>query len=259
MKPIVLLVDDNKDIIDFLVADLSGHYEIKIAFNGKAALNMLEAEAVDLIISDVMMPVMDGFELCRQVKSGFMLSHIPVILLTAKDTLQSKIQGLEHGADAYIEKPFSPEYLHVQIRNLLSNRSKVRDYFATSHLAHIKSIAFTRADEQFLEKMNSIILEKMHHEHFDVDDLARELNMSRPTLYRKVKEISSLTPNELINVTRLKRAATLLAEGSYKVYEVADMVGYSSQTYFGKSFQKQFGLSPTEFIHSLDKGKETKE
>lgn len=256
MKATLLLVDDNKDIIDFLVADLSARYEIRTAYNGKKAMDILESETINLIISDVMMPVMDGFEFCRLVKSNFHSSHIPVILLTAKDTLQSKIQGLEYGADAYIEKPFSPEHLHAQISNLLANRSKVKDYFATSHLAHIKSMAFTREDEQFLEKMNHIILDKMHDENFDVEDLAREMNMSRPTLYRKVKDISNLTPNELINITRLKRAATLLAEARYKIYEISDMVGYSSQTYFGRSFQKQFGLSPSEFIHSLQKNKE---
>ena len=129
MKSVVLLVDDNEDILDFLFEELSEKYCILKAMNGKEALDILDKEAVHLVVSDVMMDVMDGFELCRQIKTNFEYSHIPVILLTAKNSLQSKIEGLEIGADAYIEKPFSPEHLQVQIANLLSNRNKINRYF----------------------------------------------------------------------------------------------------------------------------------
>ena len=162
--------------------------------------------------------------------------------------MQSKIEGLELGADAYIEKPFSPEYLQVQIANLLANRSKLREYFASSPLVHIKSIAHSRADEQFLEKLNECIYSNLEDVDLDVDKLAKVMNMSRPTLYRKINSISDLTPNELINITRLKKAAELLAEGQYKIYEVSDMVGYNTQTNFGRNFLKQFGMTPSDYM-----------
>jgi DNA-binding response OmpR family regulator len=247
MKAVVLLVDDNEEILDFLSEELSEKYSILKCLNGKEALAILKAEAVHLVISDVMMDVMDGFELCKQIKTDFEYSHIPVILLTAKNSLQSKIEGLEIGADAYIEKPFSPEYLQVQIANLLSNRNKIKDYFAKSPLVHIKSMAYSKADEVFLEHLHKVINQNLENTELDVDHLAKFMNMSRPTLYRKISAISNLTPNELINISRLKKAAELLATTDYKIYEVADMVGYTSQNNFGRSFLKQFGMPPTEY------------
>jgi CheY-like chemotaxis protein len=149
MKPAILLVDDKEDIIDFISGDLEETYHVLKAPNGKEALEVLGKEAVQLVVSDVMMPVMDGFELCKIIKTNFDYSHIPVIILMAKNALQSKIEVLETGADAYIEKPFSPEYLQVQIANLIANRSKIKEYFASSPLVHIKSIAYSKADELF--------------------------------------------------------------------------------------------------------------
>jgi len=246
-KPYILLVDDNEEILDFISEELSEKYTILKAFNGKEALDILQEEAVQLVVSDIMMEVMDGFELCRRIKTNFEYSHIPVILLTAKNTLQSKIEGLEIGADAYIEKPFSPEHLQVQIANLISNRNKIKDYFANSPLVHIKSMAYSRADEVFLEHLHEVIQKNLENTELDVEHLAKMMNVSRPTLYRKIKAISDLTPNELIHVSRLKRAAELLATTDFKVYEVADMVGYHSQNNFGRSFLKQFGMPPTEY------------
>lgn len=251
MKATLLLVEDNLDMLDFVADDLSEKYQVLKAMNGRQALEVLKDEAVQLIISDVMMPEMDGFEFCKTVKSSFEYSHIPVILLTARNNLQSKIQGLELGADAYIEKPFSPEYLHVQIANLLSNRDKVKEYFAQSPLIHIKSIAHSRSDELFLEKLNEVICNHIEDEALDVEKLAKIMVMSRPTLYRKIKSISNLTANELINITRLKKAAALLAAHDHKIYEVAIMVGFTSQTTFGRSFLKQFGMSPSAYQQNM--------
>ncbi|MGN6292994.1 MAG: response regulator transcription factor [Chitinophagaceae bacterium] len=248
MKPVILLVDDNGEILDFISEDLGEKYTVLKAFNGQEALDLLQHEPVQLVISDIMMPVMDGYELCRNIKSNFEYSHIPVILLTAKNTLQSKIEGLEMGADAYIEKPFSPEHLQVQIANLLSNRNKIREFFASSPLVHINTMAYSKADEQFLEELNEAIYQNIENMELSVDQLADFMNMSRATLYRKIKAISNLTPNELINITRLKKAAELLAEHDYKVYEVAEMTGFSSQTHFGRNFTKQFGISPMEYM-----------
>ena len=249
MKATLLLVDDNEEILEFLAEELQDNYLLLKASNGNAALEALAAESVQLVVSDVLMPGMDGFELCSCMKTEVEFSHIPIILLTAKNTLQSKIQGLELGADAYIEKPFSPAHLKAQISNLLSNRSKIKDYFASSPLVHIKSMAYSRADENFLEALNDCIEKNMFDTALDVEMLAKDMAMSRATFYRKVKAISNLSPNELIHITRLKKAAELLAEGSHKIYEIIDIVGYNSQPSFTRGFQKQFGMTPTDYVN----------
>ena len=250
MNPLILLVDDNEEILEFLERILKNKYDILKAENGNDALQILDKEAVQLIISDVMMPVMDGFELCKTIKSSLEYSHIPIILLTAKDGIQSKIEGLELGADAYIEKPFSKEHLQAQIASLLNNRNIIREYFASSPLVHIKSIAHTKADEVFLETLHETISKNIEDTDLDVEKLAQIMNMSRITLYRKIKAISVLTPIELINITRLKRAAELLAEGSHRIFEVSYMVGFSSQSNFARNFQKQFNVTPSEYMNS---------
>jgi DNA-binding response OmpR family regulator len=249
-KPVVLLVEDNKEILDFIAKELNEHYNIIKAHNGKEAIQKLEEETVQLVISDVMMPVMDGFELCKKIKSSFEFSHVPVILLTAKNTLQSKIEGLELGADAYIEKPFSQQHLQAQIQSLLNNRHKVKEYFAKSPLAHIKSIAYSKADENFLDQLNDAIYQHIENTDLDVEQLAKIMHMSKATLYRKIKGISNMSPNELITLARLKKAAVLLTEKDYKIYEVADLVGYTHQSNFGRDFHKQFGMTPSEYVAS---------
>lgn len=251
MKPVLLLVDDNEEILDFMNDDLGDEYTVITAADGREALEILQDEAVHLIVTDVMMPYMDGFELCRRIKSDINYSHVPVILLTAKNTLQSKIDGLELGADAYIDKPFSPKHLQVQIANLLQNRNKIKAYFASSPLVHINAMAYTKADEKFLEKLNEVIHDNITNVNLDVEHLAQILNMSRPTLYRKIKSISDLTPNELINIARLKKAAELLSNGDYRMFEISEMVGYTSQTAFGRNFQKQFGMAPSDYVNHV--------
>lgn len=246
-QPVVLIVDDHKEIIEFLSDNLKQHYRVLTAFNGKAALQLLETETVHLVVSDIMMPVMDGFELCKRIKASLDHCHIPVILLTAKKTLEARIDGLELGADAYLEKPFSPKHLQAQIANLLTNRNKLKEFFANSPLAHIKTMAYSKADEEFLEKLNAIIHHNIKNTELDVEQLARAMNMSRPTLYRKIKGISDLTPSELVTISRLKKAAELLQDGRYKIFEISDMVGFTSQHHFARSFQKQFNMTPTEY------------
>ncbi len=211
-------------------------------------MKILEHEIVTLVVADIMMPEMDGYALCESIKTNTNYCHIPVILLTSKTNVQSKIEGLELGADAYVEKPFSPDFLLAQISSLIKNRSTLRAYFSSSPLIHINSIAHSRADEQFLQKLQTAIHKNIDNPALDVELIAEEMNISRPTLYRKIKLISDLSPNELINVTRLKKAAELLDEGSLKIYEISELVGYSSQNHFGRNFSKQFGMSPTEYI-----------
>nr|WP_245562170.1 response regulator [Niabella aurantiaca] len=247
----LLLVDDNEEILDFLKDDLEEKYIVLTATNGREALRQLEEHIIHLIICDIMMPGMDGLEFCDLVKSNFELSHIPIVLLTAKNTLQSKIEGLDAGADAYIEKPFSPEHLNAQVSSLLSNRMKLKDYFAKSPLTHIKTMAHTKMDEQFLEKLQQLIEANLSNTLLDVEFLAQNLNMSRPTLYRKIKSISDLSPNEMINLTRLKKAAALISQEHHHMNEISETVGYSSLTQFGRNFHKQFGMTPTEYAKKI--------
>jgi signal transduction histidine kinase/ligand-binding sensor domain-containing protein/DNA-binding response OmpR family regulator len=247
-KPLILLVEDNKEICDFIATEISTDYLVRKAFNGAEALGLLKENNVQLVISDIMMPVMDGLELCKKIKTNLEFSHIPIILLTAKNTLHSKIEGLEMGADAYIEKPFDFDHLNAQISNLITNRNKIKEYFASTPVTQIKTMGYSAADNHFLEKLNSAIDENIINIDIDVEQLAKLMNMSRPTFYRKIKALANLTPHELIHITRLKKAAGLLAEGNYKVYEVAHMVGYSLQTNFTRDFHKQFGTTPSEYM-----------
>ena len=250
MLPLLLLVDDNEEILNFLERTLNKKYAILKAESAIQALELLEKEVVQLMICDVMMPEMDGFELCRRIKSTPEQAHLPIIILTAKNTIQAKIEGLELGADAYIEKPFSKEHLQAQIASLLHNRNMIREFFASSPLVHVKSMAHSKTDEKFLETLSDSIIENIEDVHLDVEKLAKKMNMSRITLYRKLKLISTLTPIEVINMTRLKRAAELLAEGDWKIYEIAEKTGFSSQSNFARNFQRHFEITPTEYMHS---------
>jgi ligand-binding sensor domain-containing protein/signal transduction histidine kinase/DNA-binding response OmpR family regulator len=249
----VLLVEDNRDIINYMHKELNESYHIFKAGNGKEALQILDKENIQLVISDIMMPVMDGIELCKRMKTDLLYCHVPIILLTAKNSLSSKIQGLDVGADAYIEKPFSFNYLVAQMNSLLSNRNLLKTYFAHSPLAHIKGIASSKADIEFLARFNSLIEKNITDTTLDVDKLSGLMNMSRPTLYRKIKSLSDMTPNELINLTRLKMAAELLAEGNHKINEVALIIGYPSHANFSRDFQRQFDMSPSHFMQGLKK------
>lgn len=246
-KPILLLVEDNRELLKFLYNNLREDYHIYKASNGRQALTLLEQKPVDMVISDIMMPVMNGIELCKEIKSSLAFSHIPVILLTAKSNIQTKIEGMETGADVYIEKPFSMEYLMLQVKNLLHYRDQIRQQFANSPVALAKTIAHTQADELFLHQVSKTIILHLADEHFGVNELAEAVNMSQSSLLRKIKGVSQLTPNEYIRLVRLKKAAEILAEGRHTVSEVCSMVGFNSPSYFSKCFQKQFGELPKDY------------
>jgi len=252
-KPLIMVVEDNTEILGYLHRELSVTYNVIRASDGQQAVDILGEENIQLVISDIMMPVMDGITLCKTMKNDVRFSHVPIILLTAKNSINSEIEGLEVGADAYIKKPFSLDHLSAQIVNLLHNRNIIKEYFARTPLTHIKGIAFSKADKDFLEQLNEIITEHISETNLDVDMLSAMMHMSRPTLYRKIKGISDMTPNELINLSRLKKAAELLAEKNYRVNEIADMVGYSMSSNFSRDFQKQFGVSPSNYVNSLEK------
>lgn len=247
-RPTVLVVEDNPDMRAFVVRQLSKEYAVLSAVNGAEALKMLDGNYVNLVVSDVVMPVMDGFELCKTIKSDLNYSHIPVILLTAKTNIQSKIEGMELGADAYIEKPFSVEYLQACASNLIQNREKLRRTFAQSPFVAANTMALTKADEDFIKRLNEVILANLNNPEFSMDDIADSLNMSRSNFYRKIKGVLDLSPNEYLRLERLKKAAQLLKEGEGRVTEICYMVGFNSPSYFAKCFQKQFGVLPKDFV-----------
>ncbi|SFK68292.1 Signal transduction histidine kinase [Porphyromonadaceae bacterium KH3CP3RA] len=243
----ILLVDDDVELLRFEEKFLSSHYHIKTAENGMQALEILREENVSLIVSDIMMPEMDGLELTKRVKLDIEFSHIPVILLTAKVNVESKVQGFETGADAYIDKPFSLEVLMAQIANLLQNREKLRETFLKNPFIGANSIVRTKSDEEFVKKLHAIVQENLDNSEFIVEDISEQFNMSRASFYRKIKGVLDLTPNEYIRVERLKKAAQLLKEKVYKVNEICYMVGFNSPSYFTKCFQQQFGVLPKDF------------
>ena len=247
-RPTVLVVEDNPDMLAFVVRQLSKEYAVLTATNGEEALQVLDGNYVNLVVSDVVMPVMDGFELCKRIKSDLNYSHIPVILLTAKTNIQSKIEGMELGADAYLEKPFSVEYLQACASSLIQNREKLRKAFAQSPFVAANTMALTKADEDFIKKLNEVIQVNYSNPEFSMDDMADSLNMSRSNFYRKIKGVLDLSPNEYLRLERLKRAAQLLKEGENRVNEICYMVGFNSPSYFAKCFQKQFGVLPKDFV-----------
>ncbi|MFK2667831.1 two-component regulator propeller domain-containing protein [Bacteroides fragilis] len=247
-KPMILVVEDNPDMLAFIRKQLTTEYSVLTAMNGIEALAVLDNHYVNLVVSDVMMPQMDGFELCKTIKSDLSYSHIPVVLLTAKTNIQSKIEGLELGADAYIEKPFSVEYLLANISSLIHNREKLRQTFAKSPFVVANTMALTKADEEFIWKLNDIIQANLHNPEFSMEDMADALKMSRSSFYRKIKGVLDLSPNEYLRLERLKQAAQLLKEGKSRVNEICYTVGFNSPSYFSKCFLKQFGVLPKDFI-----------
>lgn len=246
--PALLIVEDNHDLNQFLQNYFQENFSVMSAFNGTEAVKLLENFAPDIVISDIMMPEMDGIEFCDFVKTNTLYSHIPVILLTAKTDIKYKIEGLEHGADAYLEKPFSVEHLEAQIHNLLENRQKLRDTMATSPSTPIRNYGKNKADEAFLTSISAIIDKHITNVDFSVDDLAQEIAMSRSNLYRKVKGLSGLTPNDFIRLVRLKKAVKLMQDGENRINEICYMVGFNTSSYFAKCFKQQFGVLPKDFV-----------
>lgn len=246
-KPTVLIVEDNVDMQSFIVRQLGELYIVLTANNGQEALECLDGNWVSLVISDVMMPVMDGFELCKTMKSQLNYSHIPVILLTAKTDLRSRIEGVELGADVYIDKPFSVEYLRACVANLLQNRENLRRAFARSPFVAANTMALTKADDEFIKMLDEVIQANLKNAEFSMDDMADQMNMSRSNFYRKIKGVLDLTPNEYLRLERLKKAAQLLREGEKRINEICYRVGFNSPSYFSKCFYKQFGVTPKDF------------
>lgn len=243
----LLLVEDDDEMRSFIRERLEALFTVETAADGQAALDILHGNHIDLVISDVMMPVMNGYELCKAIKSDMELCHTPVIFLTAKNDLESKINGLKTGAEAYVEKPFSFNYLKTQILSLLSNRRKEREAFSKRPFFPMRNMQMNKADEEFMNKVIAIIQENMSDENFNVERMADILCMSRSSLLRKIKSLFNLSPIDFIRLIRLKKAAELITEGKYRIGEICGMVGFTSSSYFSKLFIKQFGVTPKEF------------
>ncbi len=250
-RPNILLVEDEIEMGRFIAKEISGEYNVVLTHNGDEALKALKKYNIILVVSDVIMPVINGYELCSQIKSNIEFSHIPVILLTATIHLNARIEGLDSGADAYIEKPFSTDLLMAQIGNLIKNRSLDRQNFINTPLAHFKSVAMNKTDEEFLRKLHATMMENISENDLSVERIAGLMGISISTLYRKVKALTDLNSVEYIRLARLKKAAELLSEGNYRINEISYLVGFSSPSYFATSFQKQFGISPSQFIRKL--------
>ena len=247
-KPHILIVDDNEEMVRFLTSTFSETYSILSAGDGLEALELLKANPdIALIVADWMMPNMDGVELCRNVRAMTDTSHIPFILLTAKTDDASKVVGMDCGADAYIEKPFSIQYLEACIRNLVGLRAMLRQRYASLPLTPLTTVASTNMDSQFLQNMTDLIEANFADSNLSVDFLTEQMCISRSSLYNKIKSLTDKTPNELIQLMRLKKAAQLLTENRYRINEICYMVGFNNPSYFSKCFLKQFGMKPGEF------------
>ena len=247
-KPMILIVEDQEDMRRFIARELAETYRIREAANGKEAICILKDQPVSLILSDVMMPVMDGFELCNVVKNDVNYSHIPFILLTAQHNLQSRLKGLNNGADAYMEKPFSIELLVAQVANLLKSREVLTRTYKETPSTPATSLAVSTVDDLFLRKLNAYLEEHITNDALNVEMLATEMGMSTSSLYRKVKGLSGLSPVEFIKIARLKQAVLLMKNGENRINEIAFRTGFSSPAYFSTCFQKQYGKTPTEFM-----------
>lgn len=251
-KQTLLLVEDDEELLNFIRKQLEDDYIIFTAHDGEEGLNVLKKEEVDLIITDLMMPKMDGTSFCRIVKNNFMWNHIPVIMLTAKTAILTKVEAFEIGADAFLEKPFNIQYLETRVRNLLESRKLLFQKYTQTPFSTLKSIAGNEADEKFLIDLNNVIENNLENSDFSINDLATEMGISSSGLFSKIKKISGVTPNKLIQSMRLKKAAELLSEGKYRVNEICYIVGFNNPSYFSKCFQKQFGKLPKDYI-STDK------
>ena len=252
-KPVLLIAEDNSDVRSYIISHLEGNYRIREAKDGEAGLRQALEYIPDLIISDVMMPKMDGFEMCSKIKTDERTSHIPVIMLTAKATREDKIEGYETGADDYIMKPFEPEELKARIRNLIEQRKRLHEHFKKNGIFELDQTRIASVDKKFLENVFNIITENIPNASFNVESLTQKLNLTRAVLHRKIVSLVGQPPVELIRRIRLTRAADLIQKKSGNISEIALDVGFNNPAYFSESFKKQFGITPSEYSQKFTK------
>lgn len=254
--PLLLLVEDNKDLREYLKEELSRHFSVEEAADGLAGYEKALQSVPDLMVSDIMMPEMNGIELCRKVKADERTSHIPVILLTAKQADTHQIEGYSAGADAYVPKPFNLDVLLARIRNLLESRKKLRELYGKPPDQIISEAGsqprMNLIDQEFLNKIIRLIEENLPDTRFDIDQLSDKLKVSRRQLYRKVKALTNQTVHDFITDIRLKKAAALLLAGEFTISEIAYKVGYSEPANFSRSFTRRYGKSPKKYISEYD-------
>ena len=245
-KPSVLVIDDNADIRSYVYSLLHTDYTVIEAADGSDGIRKAMKYVPDLIISDVMMPGIDGIECCRRLKSELQTCHIPVILLTACSLDEQRIQGYDGGADSYISKPFSSQLLLARVRNLIDSHRRLKQFFGDRHTLAKEDVC--DMDKNFVEKFKSLLDAKLGDSNLNVEDLGKDMGLSRVQLYRKIKSLTNYSPNELLRIARLKKAASLLASSDMTVAEIGYEVGFSSPSYFTKCYKEQFGESPTDFL-----------
>ena len=249
--PIVLVVEDNADIREYIRSSFTDIYEVITAKDGKEGWELAQARIPNIIVSDIMMPVMDGIELCKRIKEDMRTSHIPVILLTAKDSLQDKEEGYASGADSYLTKPFSAKLLHSRINNLLETRKKIASLLALADIQPKQESAVSslnKLDNEFLQKITQIIEENLEMEKMDIAFIADKMCMSHSTLYRKIKGLTDMSANEFIRKVKMHKGVELLMSGQYTISEIAYMIGFSSVAYFRQCFKDEYGMSPSDYV-----------
>ncbi|PKP08464.1 MAG: hypothetical protein CVU09_15595 [Bacteroidetes bacterium HGW-Bacteroidetes-4] len=250
-KPRLLIIEDNQELLNFLATQMADKYQIHKALNGQEGLKMALKLQPDIIISDVIMPVMDGLQLLDKIKNNFETSHIPVVLLTAKSSVESKIEGLRYGADAYLTKPFHNQQLHAQLQNLLQQRTRLLNkYFELPENGNQNDsgISITEQDEQFLNQVRKLIEENLSNADFRLEDIYKEVGMGRSKFFDKLKGLTGLSPIDFVKEYRLNKAFSLLQKGIHNVSETAFLSGYTDAGYFSKCFKERFGLNPSEII-----------
>ena len=247
-KETVLVIDDNQAVRDYVRMLLENQYTVIEAVNGQDGLLQALKYVPDAIICDVMMPVMDGMECCRRLKNEIQTSHIPVLMLTAYAVDEEKIKGYECGADSYLTKPFSAKLLMARLRNLLDNHKRLQSFFCDSSSTPAQKAPVSELDKSFMEKLNSLIETNMSNAGLSVEDLGEQIGLSRVQLYRKTKALTGHSPNELLRLSRLKKAASLLASTDMTIAEITYKVGFSSPSYFTRCYKDYFGENPTDFL-----------
>lgn len=244
----ILIVEDNPDVLEHIAESLKGNFKILKAENGKQALKVIEAENPELIITDLMMPVMDGLELTNIVKSDLKTCHIPVIMLTAKASQEHKIEGLEVGADSYIPKPFNKKHLQVRVRKLIESKKRIRIHYRESNDFTDQNDSINKLDQQFLKKACEAIESNFQNYDYGVEELSKDVSLSRVHLYRKIKNLTDLSASEFIRSVKLKKASSLLLESDSSISQIAYQTGFASPSYFSKCFKERFKISPKEYI-----------
>ena len=243
----ILLIEDDDDMREFVRQELSTYFEVQTAPDGESGLKALEKEHYDLVVTDLMMPGISGMEVIRAIRDNIAISHLPIVLLTAKDSVDSKIEGMQSGADAYITKPFSTRLLVATIVNLINQRAQLREKFSNDLSMLHPVVTTSNADKAFFEQLDALVDENLDNSEISADVFARKMLLGRTVFFRKVKEVTGYSPKEYLRVRRMKKAAELLQEGKLSVSEIAYTVGMSDPFYFSKCFKQQFGMAPSAY------------